>query len=193
MKTFKCHEVLHSMKFGVPYRRQALSRYSGAIDRDLSYLVKEKLLRKIGPGLYVKPKVSRFGLLPPDDKALVSSFLKKDFLMFSRTDYNKLGLGLTQTYNEMIVYNHERHLKTVLAGRLFSFQRPSNGFPRTMTKEFLLVDLLNNLKQLSEDTSHLHKKIRLNIKTFNMSKLHSLAEAYGKVSTKKFINQLKSN
>lgn len=193
MKTLKSHEVLHSMKSGVPYRRQALSQYSGAIDRDLSYLVKEKLLRKVGPGLYVKPKKSRFGLLPPDDKALVSSFLKRDFLMFSRTDYNKLGLGLTQTYNEVIVYNHERHLKTVLAGRPFSFQRPSNGFPRTMTKEFLLVDLLNNLKRLSEDMSHLHEKISLNIKNFDMSKLYSLAEAYGKVSTRKFINQLKGN
>jgi hypothetical protein len=190
MKTLKCNNLLSAMKPGVPYRRQALSKYSGSVDRDLAYLMKEKKLRKVGPGLYLKPQKSRFGALPPDDHALVSSFLKKGFLMFSRTDYNKLGLGLTQTYNEVVVYNHERHLNTTLGGRPFSFQRPSNGFPKKLSKEFLLVDLLNNLKLLTEDVSQIHEKIKSDRNNFDLSKLYSLANEYGKVSTRKFITQL---
>jgi hypothetical protein len=44
-----------------------------------------------------------------------------------------------------------------LGNRVFSFKRPSNGFPTKLTKEFLLVDLLNNAKYLTEDVSQLHR------------------------------------
>lgn len=80
----------------------------------------------------MKPKVSRFGLLPQSDEALVKAFLKKTFLMYSWNDYNKLGL--TQLYNQVVVYNTERHEEVTLGNRKFAFKRPNNGFPAKLPR-----------------------------------------------------------
>ena len=103
MKSLKRDNVLSHMKSGVVYRRVGLLSYSSNLDRDLMTLVDQKKLKKPAPGLYYKPKASRFGLLPPSDEALVSAFLKKPFLMYSWNDYNTLGLGLTQLYSKRLI------------------------------------------------------------------------------------------
>ena len=43
--------------------------------------------------------------------------------------YNALGLGLTQLYNRLIVYNHKRHGIFKLGNKTFDFRRPARGFP----------------------------------------------------------------
>jgi hypothetical protein len=190
MKTLKRENLLSHMKPGIVYRREALSRFSSNLDRDLSVLVQSNKLKKPGTGLYVRPQHSRFGLLPPSDEALVRAFLKKPFLIYSWSDYNKLGLGLTQLYNEVVIYNHERHEKVQLNGRTFSFQRPHNGFPASLTPEFLLIDLLNNVKYITEDVDALKMTIMKKIDEFNSNLLNRLAILYGKVATRKFILSL---
>lgn len=98
--------------------------------------------------------------MPPSDEALVKAFLKKKFLMYSWNDYNKLGLGLTQLYNQVVIYNTERHEEVAFGNRRFAFRRPNNGFPSKLTREFLLIDLLNNAKYLTEDVTQ--QKLKLN-------------------------------
>ena len=61
---------------GHVYRRAELSSYSTAIDRDLKTLEKTGALYRVGPGLYYRPKKTRFGPLPHGEKALVCAFLK---------------------------------------------------------------------------------------------------------------------
>jgi hypothetical protein len=192
MKKLKRDNILSYMKPGRVYRREDLLPLSNNLDRDLAALVKEQKLTKLAAaaGLYFKPKRSRFGVLPPDDKTLLKKFLKKPFLMFSWNDYNKLGLGLTQLYNKAVVYNSERHDDITLGGRTFSFKRPNNGFPLKLTREFLLIDLLNNAKYLTEDVKQLKTRVAKNLKKFNRSLLHKLSVRYGKVNTKKFIASL---
>lgn len=187
MKSLKRDNVLSHMKSGVVYRRVGLLSYSSNLDRDLMTLVDQKKLKKPAPGLYYKPKASRFGLLPPSDEALVSAFLKKPFLMYSWNDYNTLGLGLTQLYNQVVVYNTERHEEIKLGNRKFAFKRPNNGFPEKLTREFLLVDLLNNAKYLTEDVSSLESKIKTKITDFDRTLLLALAKKHGKIQTKKLI------
>ncbi|MGM9455280.1 DUF6088 family protein [Legionella bozemanae] len=190
MKTLKRDNVLSHMKSGVVYRRVALLPFSNDLDRDLNALVSQNKLKKPASGLYYKPKTSRFGLLPPSDEALVKAFLKKPFLMYSWNDYNKLGLGLTQLYNQVVVYNTERHEEVTLGNRKFAFKRPNNGFPAKLTREFILVDLLNNAKYLTEDVTHLELKVKTKLAEFNQSSLLNLAMQYGKVHTRKLIATL---
>ena len=107
--------------------------------------------------------------MPPSDEALVKAFLKKTFLMYSWNDYNKLGLGLTQLYNQVVIYNTERHEEVAFGNRRFAFRRPNNGFPSKLTREFLLIDLLNNAKYLTEDVTQLESKVKTKLTEFNQS------------------------
>lgn len=190
MKMLKRDNILSHMKAGVVYRRVGLLPYSNNLDRDLTILVMQNKLKKPAPGLYYRPKLSRFGLLPPSDEALVRAFLKKPFLMYSWSDYNSLGLGLTQLYNQVVVYNSERHEELTLGNRRFAFKRPNNGFPIKLTREFLLVDLLNNAKYLTEDVGSLIVKIKGRLADFDNKLLFQLAQKYGKIQTKKLIASL---
>ena len=110
--------------------------------------------------------------------------------MYSWNDYNTLGLGLTQLYNQIVVYNTERHEDIKLGTRTFAFKRSNNGFPEKLTREFLLVDLLNNAKYLTEDTHDLESKINTKLADFDKALLLQLANRHGKVHTKKLIATL---
>jgi hypothetical protein len=179
------------LESGRVYRREALLPFSNALDRDLKRQERLGTLEKVGAGLYYCPRKSRFGLLPPNDHELVSSFLKEDpFLLFTWNDYNTLGLGLTQLYNSVVVYNRKRHETIVLDGKTFEFRRPTKGFPSELSKEYLLVDLMNNLSLLADDVDKLRERVKQQLKNFDDQKVLSLAKLYGKVGTRKFFEGL---
>ncbi len=174
---------------GKIYRREMLLPYSTAIDRTLKHQTQKGVLEKVGAGLYYYPQKSRFGLLSPNTMELVRAFLKEDhFLLLSWNHYNTLGLGLTQLYNQTVVYNRKRHEAVKLAGQSFDFRRPTKGFPLVLTKEFLLVDLMNNLSELTEDPEAVKKNVIKQLHHFDKAKLLALVQQYGKVGTKKFFS-----
>lgn len=178
-------------KAGQVYRREALYTFSKAIDRDLAILTDRGVLKKIAAGIYYKPASSRFGALPPDDADLIQCFLRDDiFLVFSWNQYNTLGLGLTQLYNRLVVYNRKRHGTFKLGNKIFDFRRPARGFPNEITPEFLLVDLVNNLDQLAEDKDFIKSQIIRNIQKFNRQKVNQCVKEYGKVATKHFFEEM---
>jgi len=125
-----------------------VAHWSNAVDRHLKQLVSQGTLTKLAGGLYAYPKKTAFGNAPAEDDKLIEAFLKdRRFLLVSPNPYNNLGVGTTQLYDKTIVYNRRRHGDFQLGGRKFAF-RVKADFPRTLTKEFLLVDLVNNLDQL---------------------------------------------
>jgi hypothetical protein len=127
---------------------------------------------------------------PAEDNALVEAFLKDDrYLVTSPNAYNSLGVGATQLYNETVVYNHKRHGNFTLGGREFEF-RKKPAFPKTLTKEFLLVDLVNNLDHLAEDREQLLARVKEQALQGNRSALTRAAKEYGMVRTRKFFNGL---
>jgi hypothetical protein len=181
-------KLMNHLELGKVYRRETLMPYTKAVDRDLKSLSKSGTLKKVAPGLYYYPKTSRFGELPPSDYELVNSFLKDDpFLLFTWNDYNALQLGLTQLYNKVIVYNRKRHEEVRLGNTLFDFRRPIKGFPSELSKEFLLVDLLNHLSEVVDDPEEVKGHVKERLSSFNLEKLITLSKWYGKVSTRKFI------
>lgn len=168
-----------------------MAMHSTAIDRDLMRLVQNGLLEKVAAGLYYKPQASRFGVLPPKDKPLIKAFLRDDqFLLFSWNEYNTLGLGLTQLYNRVVVYNRKRHGVFKLGNKIFDFRRPARGFPSKLTRAFLVVDLLNNLNELTEDTGKLKEKLKTRLTPTLLKQVTRCAKKYGKVSTNKFLKGL---
>jgi len=185
LQTLKKH-----LKAGKVYRRADLLPYTNAPDRHLSALVSEGSLTKVSQGVYYVPRTTDFGVPPPDDKALVKSFLKDDrFLILSPNMYNMLGLGTTQLYNERVVYNHKRHGIFELGGLKFRFHRKQD-FPSVLTKEFLLVDLISNLKTLAEDENILLENIRQKATEMDSGKLSKVVERYGSIKAKKFFAPL---
>jgi hypothetical protein len=175
---------------GTLYRRSELEEFSTSVDRHLSQLVREGALKKVGPGLYLHPEKSKWGEKATEDKSLVQAFLKDDrFLLFSFNSYNGLGLGTTQLYNQTVVYNHKRHGQFKLGNRTFDF-RMKPDFPAEFTKETLLVDMLNNLSELAEDTEKTVLALKKKLSTFDRQKLENAVKLYGKVKTKKLIKEL---
>lgn len=190
----KCLEKLKQrLKPGAVYRRSDLAKWSKSVDRHTHELVQEGVLEKLQNGLYYYPKSSIFGNVPADEKTLVKAFLKEDdFLMTSPNAYNTLKLGTTQLYNTLIVYNHKRHGTFELGGRKFEF-RMKHRFPRKLTKEFLLVDLINNLKSLAEDTEMLKVRAREKALQMNTKKLRQTVRRYANISSKKYFDSVLIN
>ena len=178
---------------GRVYRRADLAQWSKSVDRHARELVEQGVLQKLRNGLYCYPKASVFGRVPADERELVRSFLKEDdFLLTSPNAYNTLGLGTTQLYNRRVVYNHKRHGQFTLGGMPFEFRRKPR-FPRRLTEEFLLVDLLNNLSELAEDPTVVRERARVKAKELDATRLRRAARDYGKVATRKFFEQALSN
>ncbi|MEX1107934.1 MAG: hypothetical protein WEC00_03385 [Dongiaceae bacterium] len=186
----KLQELKRRLRPGKVYRREDLARWSNAVDRHLKQLVEERTLTKLRAGLYLRPKKTAFGEAPAGDRELVESFLKDDrFLLASLNAYNALGVGTTQLYNETVVYNHKRHGRFNLGGRWFDFRMKSN-FPKSLTREFLIVDLLNNLDRLAEDHDEVLKRVKEKVAAENPRLLERAAHEYGKVRAKKFFAEL---
>jgi len=181
----KLNTLMKHLRRGQVYRRADLEQWSKAVDRHLGELVENKTLQKLSHGLYYYPKETVFGVVPPEEKALIRSFLKDDeFLLTSPNAYNMLGVGTTQLYNKRTVYNHKRHGEFDLGGRTFFFHLKPR-FPKKLTSEFLLVDLVNNLDTLAEDTQKVLSMVKTKAKTMDVKKLKKAVQAYGGVRAKK--------
>ncbi len=186
----RSEQLKKQLRPGRVYRRADLAQWSKSVDQHTRELVDAGVLQKLRNGLYYYPKPSVFGQVPAGERELVRGFLKEDdFLLTSPNAYNTLGVGTTQLYNTHVVYNHKRHGRFTLGGLTFEFRRKPR-FPRKLTEEFLLVDLLNNLPVLAEDTEALRARARDKVKDMNASKLRLAARDYGKVATRKFFDQV---
>ncbi|MFM1827849.1 MAG: hypothetical protein RL624_90, partial [Bacteroidota bacterium] len=121
---------------------------------------------------------------------IVERFLKDDnFLIISPNMFNALGLGLTQLYNSSWVYNHKRKGEVEFNNRKFEF-RLKTAFPKNITKEYLLVELLNNLDRLAEDNTQLLDKLKKNILNYNSDLLLKATQHYGIGETKQTLKKL---
>jgi hypothetical protein len=179
------------IKQGEVYRRSDLEYYSTAIDRHLAQLTKDGTLVKLNQGLYYAPKQSKFGAVPPGDRQVVESFLKdEDFLLVSPNSFNSLGLGLTQLYNSTWVYKRKGEFQ--LNGKTFEFKLKSS-FPKNISREYLLVDLLNNLDNLAEDQTQALDKLPNNMSSFNADALMKATQLYGKGKTKRKLKSIVRN
>lgn len=174
---------------GQAYRREDLAQWSNAVDRHLRQLLADGTLTKMSGGLYYRPKQTAFGEAPAEDDELVGTFLKdRRFLLASPNAYNRLGVGTTQLYDKIVVYNHKRHGTFSLGGRKFDF-RVKPAFPKKLSREFLMVDLVNNVDQLAESKDEVLSRVKEQAAHSDIARLQRYARDYGNVRTKKFFAQ----
>jgi hypothetical protein len=179
-----------AMRPGRVYRRQDLGGLTTAVDRDLKTLVESGEVRKLGYGLYSRPRKNPFGDTPPEEQELVRAFLKTDdFLLTSDTYFTQLGLGLTQLDNNHVVYNHKRGGEFVLGGLRFKF-RVMPAYPRKLSKEYLVVDLLNNLMNLPGDGERVLENLGSRLTDFDNEKLKGNLEHYGRPAAKVMLKRV---
>jgi hypothetical protein len=182
-------KMMNAMSPGKVYRRQQLEDFSKAVDRDLKTLLDTREVIKLSGGLYYRPRKNIFGTTPPEDKTLIKAFLKtNDFLLTSYTHYNQLGLGLTQIYNNYVVYNHKRAGLITLGGKYFNF-RLVPAYPRYLSKEYLLVDLFNNLKRLPDDMKTVIKNIKSRLSDFDHEAVNLNLKNYGNSFAHKLLRE----
>jgi len=175
------------LKRGEVYRRSDLTRLSRSVDRHVHELVTEGTLTKVAPGIYYYPKKTAFGDAPADDETLVRQFLKDDrFLLTSPNVYNTLGIGTTQLYNKRVVYNHKRHGEFILGNRRFDFKVKPH-FPKKLTEDFLVVDLVNNLDNLAEESVFVLARLKEKVKSMDTRKLKRHVTEYGNLKAKKLL------
>lgn len=184
------NELKRQLKPGQVYRRADLAQWSNTVDRHLKQLIKDGTLQKVYHGAYACPKKTSFGKAALEDYRLVEAFLKTDdFLLFSLNAYNSLGVGTTQLYNEQVVYNQKRHGKFKLGNRTFSF-RVKPYYPKELSKEFLLVDLVNNISRLAEEQDAVLECVSQVAASMDASTLKKEARRYGGAKAKKFFISL---
>lgn len=183
-------ELKSKLRSGKVYRRSDLSEWSNAVDRHLKELLKEGALEKLSQGLYYVPKTSVFGRVPPDEEALVRSFLKDNrFLILTPNSYNSLGLGTTQLYNKKVVYNHKRLGIFKLGNREFEFQI-KHHFPAKVSEIFLMVDMANHIDELAEERDLVLNKLLAKAAQMPRNKLKRTVMEFGNLKTKKIFKQI---
>jgi hypothetical protein len=179
-----------AMRPGRVYRRQDLGGLTTAVDRDLKTLAESGAVKKLGYGLYYRPRNNSFGDTPPKERELVRAFLKTDdFLLTSDNYFTQLGLGLTQLYNDHVVYNHKRSGKFLLGGQHFNF-RLMPAYPKKLSKEFLLVDLLNNLRRLPDNSELVLQNIKKRAKEFDRESVSKNLLDYGKPAAREVLREV---
>ncbi len=186
------NKLKRHLRPGQVYRRADLLPWSNAVDRHLQQLVGEGTLTKLSGGLYYCPKHTNFGVTPASEEKLVKAFLKDHrFLLTSPNAYNALGVGSTQLYNETIVYNHKRHGNFALGNRTFNF-RMKPHFPSKISKEFLLVDLVDNPDRLAEHKPSILAMVKKQAQSADHKALKKAVREYGGSKAKKFFEPLLS-
>ena len=178
---------------GQVYRRSDLTRLSSNLDRHLAQLVREGSLKKLSQGMYAAPKTTVFGEAPPEEHSLLRSFLKDDhFVVYGLSQFNALGLGTTQLYNSRIVFNRKRVGEFTLGSRTYLFHRWREA-PKSLTAEFLVVELLNRLNELAEDRPQILARLKNKLPQLNMRRLLRTARHYATLSTQRKLEDLLKN
>jgi hypothetical protein len=189
-QTETLNKLMEYLVPGQVYRRADLAFLSSNLDRHLAKLIAEGRLKKLSQGMYMAPKATAFGEAPPNADSLLRTFLKDDhFVVYGLSQFNSLGLGTTQLYNRLVVFNRKRVGEFKLGERTYSFHRWREA-PKQLTPEFLVVELLNRLDELAEDRIQVVDRLKGKLKELNIRKLLYAATHYGTLSTQKKLDLL---
>lgn len=181
------NELKRHLRPGQVYRRKDLARWSNAVDRHLRSLLDEGRLEKVGAGLYMTPRKTRFGEVPAKREKLIETFLGDDrFLLVSPSAFNGLGVGTTQLYNEPVVYNRKRHGRFKLDGRMYDF-RMRTAVPAKVSEEMLLVDIVHNADRLAEDRDEILPKALKRAQAMDRGRLARAVRDFGSARAQRFL------
>lgn len=176
---------------GEVYRTKDLRKLSSNPTRLAQRLVQEGKLLKLRNGLFQVPKKGAFGCVPPSEDAILKAlFGSRPYLKTGPSVWNSLGLGTTVVETIPLVYNKTKTGIEQVGKKKFEFRRVR--FPRKPSKEFFVVDLLQNLDRAGADSGDLKKALGLSLKSgrFDKGNLLEMAEKYGSKSVTRMIMEV---
>ncbi|MFC1529570.1 hypothetical protein ACFL6R_02525 [Gemmatimonadota bacterium] len=176
---------------GAVYRTSDLSKWASNPSRTADRLVREGELVYLTKGLYYRPRMSRFGKVPPDHQKLLRAFLKDDrFLITGPEFWTELGLGATAVFSHTLVYNTKRSGYFNLGGRAYYLRRIP--FPVHPPAEWFVVDLIEHYDMAGVSIEMLKDKLAnaLREARFNRKLLSQMGNKYGKKRTRKLIEEV---
>jgi len=178
------------LKEGRVYRTGDLYPWSANPSRLAKRLVGDGQLRELSHGLYECPRTSRFGPLPPGRDEDMRAFLKSSAFVFTGPEvWNSLGLGSTALHAWPLVYNTKRTGEFKLGNRTYRLRRVA--FPKNPSKEWFVVDLLQNYREAGVTLEELGEGLRraLASSRFDASELKRLAKRFGTRRTQGIVEE----
>jgi len=118
-------------------------------------------------------------MAPPGEEALLEAFLDgTPYVVTGPPRWNALGLGSTALHVRPLVYNTKRTGTYTLAGRTFDLRRVA--FPREVTAEWFVVDLLRNADSVGQDRADLVVNLvkALRVGRFDPRRLLQMADQF---------------
>lgn len=175
---------------GQVFRTATLRRWGQNPTRLAQRLEREGRVQRLGHGLLYVPRVTKFGVAPPGEEALLDALLDgTPHLVTGPPRWNALGLGSTALHVRPLVYNTKRTGTFTLAGRTFELRRVA--FPREVTAEWFVVDLLHNADSVGQDRADLarHLASALRRGRFDGTKLLDMADQFGTRAERDIVRQ----
>ena len=168
---------------GHVYRTRDLSQWTANPARLARRLVDDGRFKPLAHGLFVHPRRSRFGVVPPTDEEVMRSFLDGPFVLTGPERWNALGLGTSATFAAQLVYNTKRSGEFTLGGRRFLLRRVA--FPEPQPPEWFVVDLLQHAEQAAADRDDLTTALTNAMRRgrFDAERLRAMAREYGSLDT----------
>ncbi len=168
---------------GHVYRTSDLSQWTSNPARLARRLVDKGQFKALAQGLFVHPKQSRFGAVPPSDEEVMHAFLNGPFVLTGPERWNALGLGTSAAFATQLVYNTKRSGEFTFGGRRFLLRRVA--FPEHQTPEWFVVDLLQHAEQAAADRDDLTAALTRAVRSrrFDPERLRSVANDYGSLDT----------
>lgn len=165
---------------GKVYRTRDLGLWTANPTRLARQLVRKGVLEQLAHGLFVHPRRSRFGAVPPSDSEVLEAFLDgAPFVLTGSDRWNALGLGTTAVFARPLVYNTKRSGEFVLGGRRYLLRRVR--FPERPSAEWFVIDLLEHAEMAGVSRRDLEGGLvtALVQGRFNASRLRANAREYG--------------
>jgi hypothetical protein len=170
------------------YRTRDLARWSHNPTRLARRLVEQGALRSLRHGLYVRPRASRFGSVPPSDEDLLRALLgDAPFVFTGPPAWNALGLGATALHAATLVYNTKRSGTFRLGGRTFRLRRVA--FPEQPPKEWFVVDLLQHAGEAGVSRRQVIEAVEraLVARHLDATRLRAMTERYARKSVRSLL------
>jgi hypothetical protein len=180
--------VFPELEPGRVYRTRDFERWSANPPRYAKQLVEKGLILPLAHGLFVSPRHSKFGPVPPDDEALMQAYLGGSPFVFTGPErWNALSLGSTAVFSVPLVYNTKRTGLVELGARTFELRRIAFPFPAP--REWFVVDLFANADRAGASRTHLAMALTRALKrdAFDRERLAEQARRYGKKNTRDLI------
>ncbi len=175
---------------GRVYRTRELGQWRANPPRLAQRLVRAGQLVQLSHGLFVAPRRSRFGVVPPTDEALMRALLDGGPFVFTGPErWNALGLGTTAVFARPLVYNTKRSGLFDLGGRKFLLRRVA--FPEAPSPEWFVVDLFENADQAAASLDDLTAALGTALRAgrFDRNSLVAAALRFGSRRTQQLVKR----